>query len=132
MVIAILARLAAFSVKKPKTVAIIVASLAILMFGIHYKLLVGERDKLRVAEAGYRRAVVAFVVREEQLREDARIAAEATIKLTEQRNANISALDALRSLRQMDEEGRTWGTQPIPLGEIERLCTALPEMEGCE
>ena len=131
MVLSILASLARFSLKKPKTVAIIVASLAILMFGIHYKLLVGERDKLRVAEAGYRRAVATFVVREAVLREDARLAAEATIKLTEQRNANVSALDALRSLRQMDEEGRMWGAQPIPLGEIERLCTALPELEGC-
>ena len=131
MVLAILAKLAVFSLKKPKTVAIVVASLAILMFGIHYKLLIGERDKFRVAEAGYRRAVAAFVLRESVLREDARIAAEATVRLTEQRNANISALSALRSLREMDEEGRTWGTQPIPLGEISRLCTALPEMEGC-
>ena len=131
MVLSILARLATFSLKKPKTVAMIAAVVAILAFGVHYNMLVGERDKLRVAEVGYRRAVAAFVEREAILREDARIAAEATIKLTEQRNANISALDALRSLRQMDEEGRTWGTQPIPLGEVERLCTALPELEGC-
>lgn len=131
MVLAILAKLAVFSLKKPKTVAIIAAVLAVLSFGVHYKLIVGERDKLRVAEQGYKRAVEAFVLREAVLREDALLAAEATIKLTAQRNANISALDALRSLRQMDQEGRTWGSQPIPLGEISRLCEALPELKGC-
>ena len=132
MVLGILARLAVFSLKKPKTVAIIVAVLAVLTFGIHYNLLKGERDKLRVAEAGYRRAISAFVQRESVLREDARLAAEATATLTAERNADRAALDKLRTGRADDEESVVWGAQAIPVGEVARLCEALPEMVGCE
>ncbi len=132
MVLGILARLAAFSLKKPKTVAIIVAVLAVLTFGIHYNLLKGERDKLRIAEAGYKRVITAFVVRESVLREDARIAAEATATLYAERNVDRAALDKLRTGRADDEESVVWGAQAIPVGEVARLCEALPEMVGCE
>ena len=132
MVLGILARLATFSLKKPKTVAIVVVVLAALAFGVHYNLLKGERDKLRVAEAGYKRAITAFVVLESILREDARIAAEATATLTAERNADRAALDKLRTGRADDEESVVWGAQQIPVGEVARLCEALPEMVGCE
>ena len=112
--------------------AIILAGLAILAFGFHYKMLVGERDKLRVAEAGYKAATAAFIQRELVLREDARLAAEATATLAAERNADRAALDKLRVGRADDEESVVWGAQAIPVGEVARLCEALPEMVGCE
>ena len=131
MVLGLLSSLAGFSLKRPKTVAIIVVCLAVAAFGVHYKLLVGERDKLRVAEAGYELAIEAFLEREAVLQEDARIAAEATAELTIERNSQISALNALRAGRQIDQDARTWGAQALPISEIRLLCEALPELVGC-
>ncbi len=132
MVVGILTKLAVFSLKRPKLVMFIVIGVAIAGFGIHYKLLVGERDKLRVAETAYKLAVAAFEQREEVLREDIRLAAEATALVTADRNSQISALSALRAGRQTDQEARSWGEQALPIGEIVRLCEALPEMAGCQ
>ena len=132
MVLTLLTGLANFSLKRPKLVAIIAVSLALAAFGVHYKLIVGERDKLRIAEAGYQQAVAAFVLREAVLREDARLAAEATQTLATDRNTNILALSELNAGRQIDQEARSWGTQGLPIGEITRLCEALPEISGCE
>ena len=86
----ILSSLATFSLKKPKTVLIIAAIVAILAFSVHYKLLVGERDKLRIAEAGYKVAVSNFIAREASLQEDLRPASATSsrVKIT---IANLSA-----------------------------------------
>ncbi len=127
----LLSTLASFSLKRPKLVMFIVAGLAIGAFGVHYKLIVGERDKLRVAEAGYKLAVEAFVEREAVMREDIRLAAEATAIVTAERNSQISALNRLRAGRQLDADARSWGEQALPISEIARLCEALPEMVGC-
>ncbi len=132
MVLGLIGSLASFSVKRPKTVLIIAAVVAILAFGVHYKLIVGERDKLRVAEAGYKLAVASFILRESVLREDLRLAAEAAAVVTAERNSNISALNALRAGRQIDPDARSWGAQALPIGEISRLCETLPEMVGCQ
>lgn len=130
MVLGILARLAAFSLKKPKTIAIAVAVMAILAFGVHYKLIVGERDKLRVAEQGYKEAVAAFVVREATFQEDLiRERLAAGIAVAERDEARRSVED-FRNARQ-DEESVEWAGNQIPVGELERLCVALPEMVGC-
>ncbi len=126
----LLTSLAGFSLKRPKTVLMIAASVAILSFGLHYKLLVSERDKLRVAEAGYKRAVTAFVVREATLQEDIRIEREAAqIAVTERDVARLS-VKAFINDRQ-DLESLEWADTNIPLPEIARLCIALPEMDGC-
>ncbi len=132
MVLGLISGLASFSMKNPKMVMVGVVGFAIIVFGIHYKLLVGERDKLRVAEAGYKLAVSAFVQREATLREDIRLAAEATALVTAERNSHISALVRLNAGRQADEDARSWGEQALPIGEIVRLCEALPEMIGCQ
>ena len=132
MLISALATLANFSFKNPKILLIGAVVLAVVVFGIHYKLIVGERDKLRVAEAGYKTAVAAFIRREETMREDIRLAAEATALVTAERNSQISALNTLRAGRQIDEDARTWGEQALPISEIVRLCEALPEMVGCQ
>lgn len=131
MLIGVLSTLASFSTKNPKTILFAGIGVAVLLFGIHYKLLVGERDKLRVAEAGYELAVAAFIEREAVMREDIRLAAEATANLAAERNSQISALNTLRAGRQIDEDARAWGEQALPIGEIVRLCEALPEMVGC-
>jgi len=131
MVLGILSSLASFSLKKPKLVMFIVVGIAIAGFGVHYKLIVGERDKLRIAEAGYEQAVAAFILREAVLKEDLRLAAEATAIVTAERNSNISALDALKRGRQIDPDARSWGKQALPIGEIRLLCETLPELIGC-
>lgn len=132
MVIGILTRLAGFSVKNPRTILFIVLGLAIVGLGIHYKLLVGERDKLRVAEEGYKVAVAAFVKREATLQEDLRLANEAVVIVAAERDAQRATLDQFRAGRDSDPESQAWSALPIPIGELERLCLALPEMDGCE
>ena len=132
MVLTILSTIARFSLKKPKTVALLVASLAVGSFLIHYNLLVGERDKLRVAEAGFKRAITAFTQREAVLREDVRLATVANEILTAERNSDILALSTLRAGRESDSEARSWGRQALPISEISRLCETLPEMAGCQ
>ena len=126
----LLTSLATFSLKKPKTVAIIAVSLAVAAFGIHYKMLVGERDKLRIAEAGYKQAVTAFVAREATLQEDIRKEREAAAIALSARDAIREALDTFRITRS-DQPSIEWAAQPVPNAEVERLCIALPEMTGC-
>lgn len=132
MVLGILTSLASFSTKRPKTILIIAATVAILAFGVHYKLLVGERDKLRVAEEGYKRAVTAFVQREETLQEDIRNEREAAATAVAERNAARRSVEVFRAGRESDPESLQWASQPMPVGEVERLCVALPEMDGCQ
>ncbi len=124
----ILTSLAGFSMKNPKT--ILFGAVGVLLFGLHYKLLVGERDKLRVAEAGYKRAVTAFVAREETLQDDLRLEREAAQSAVNERDAARIAIDVFRSAR-TDTPSLQWAAQSVPVAEIERLCAALPDMEGC-
>ncbi len=128
----ILTTLASFSIRNPKTILFIVIGIAIAGFGVHYKLLVGERDKLRVAQVGYELAVDNFRAREATLQEDLRLERKAAeIAVTERAEAR-RALDIFLAGREDDPESMEWAKQTIPIGELERLCQALPEMEGCE
>lgn len=130
MVLGILTKLAGFSVKNPKTVGIIAMVILAGAFGVHYKLLVGERDKLRVAEEGYKIAVTAFVQREETLQLDILLERAAAQMAVVDRDAANAALEDFRDSRD-DEESIEWASKQIPIGEVERLCVALPEMVGC-
>ena len=130
MGLGLLIKLAGFSTKNPKTVVMIAVGLAILVFGIQYKLLVGERDKLRVAEEGYKVAVAAFIDREATLQEDIRLERESARLAVVDRDAARAAVEDFRNARQ-DEESLHWASKQIPIGEVERLCVALPEMVGC-
>lgn len=132
MALFLLTKLSRFSRANPKMVMLIVIGIAIAAFGIHYKMLVGERDKLRVAEQAYEAAVTAFELREATLQEDIRLAAAATAQLSADRDADRRALDTLRAGREADIEAQEWAIQQLPVGEIVRLCAALPEMVGCE
>ena len=128
--VGVLGKLAGLSLKRPKIAIGVVAVIAVLAVGVHYKLLVGERDKLRVAEEGYKVAVAAFVVREASFQEDLiRERLAAGIAVAERDEARRSVED-FRNARQ-DEESLEWAGNQIPVGELERLCVALPEMAGC-
>ena len=130
MVLSILARLAAFSLKKPKIAIGVVAVIAVLAVGVHYKLIIGERDKLRVAEQGYKDAVTAFRAREATYEDDIRRERLAAgIAVAERDEARLT-VEEFRNARQ-DEESIEWAADDIPIGELERLCVALPEMAGC-
>ncbi len=130
MLIGMLIRLGGFSIRKPKTVAIIAATLVILAFGVHYKLLVGERDKLRVAEQGYKDAVTAFELREATFQEDLlreRVAASTAVAERDAARRDVTQFLNSRN----DLESIAWANKQLPVGELERLCVALPEMVGC-
>ncbi len=131
MLVNVLTRLASFSARKPKTVALTVAGIIALSLFAQHKLVLSERDKLRIAEAGYKKAVTAFELREADLQEDIAIAEAYATAAIKDRAASRAALDAFRRDR-TDEESITWAAQAIPLAELRRLCEALPEMDGCQ
>lgn len=130
--ISVLTKLAGFSAKRPKVMIGIVAVLVLAGFGIHYKMLVGERDKLRVATVGYELAVDNFRAREATLQEDLRIERTAAAIAVAERTEARRTLDVFIAGREDDPESMEWAQQAIPIGELERLCQALPEMEGCQ
>ena len=130
--ISVLTKLAGFSAKRPKVMIGIVAVLILAGFGIHYKMLVGERDKLRTAQVGFELAVDNFRAREATLKEDLRISDEAAAIAVAERTEARRTLDVFMAGREDDPESMEWAQQAIPIGELERLCQALPEMEGCQ
>jgi len=130
MVLGIVAKVAGLAIKKPKMAGALVIGFAILAFGVHYKLIVGERDKLRVAEEGYKAAQEAFLVREADFQEDLRRERLAAgIAVAERDEARLS-VETFRNSR-TDDESKEWAAGQIPVAELQRLCVALPEMEGC-
>lgn len=48
-----------------------------------------------------------------------------------ERDAARSALDEFQHGRQDDPEALDWAAQPVPQGERERMCKAIPELQGC-
>lgn len=131
MVMGILTRLASFSLRNPKTVAFIVLGVVLASFAVHYKVVLGKNEELRVERAAHQETIAAHERREAIFAEDARIAAAATKDAIAQREEARAALEALRRGREADPEAVAWGAQLIPLGEVARLCVALPEMDGC-
>lgn len=123
--------LLSFVSKKPKIAIAAGIGFALFLFYVHYTMLVSERDKLRVAEAGYKVAVAAFVTREETLHEDIRLEREAARVATLERDAARESVDTFRSTR-VDDESIEWAKVSIPLNEVHRLCIALPEMSQCQ
>jgi hypothetical protein len=121
-----------FLLRYPKLLGAGVMLIALAAFGVHYKLLTGERDQLRLEKVSYQLALKKAALNMEILTEDARIAELATANAIFEREASRAALDAFRAGREDDPEALTWGAQLIPLGEIARLCLAVPEMNGCQ
>lgn len=132
MLVPILSKLAGFSLRRPKTVATIAAAVVALSLGVHYKLLIDKNQELKAERKAYVAAVQAFERREASLQEDIRREREAAATAAAERNEARRALDTFRAGREDDPEAVEWAAQPIPPGEMARLCIALPEMEGCE
>ena len=57
---------------------------------------------------------------------------EAAALAAAERDEARRAIDAFRAGRRDDPEALEWASQPLPIGELDRLCIALPEMEGCQ
>jgi hypothetical protein len=115
----------------PKLLGAGIAVAVVLAIGVHYKLVIGERNKLRIENSAYQAALIKAARNMELMAEDQRVAEAAAITAIEARRAARAALDKFRAGRQLDPESLAWGAQPIPVGERTRLCTALPEMSGC-
>lgn len=132
MLIGILTKLASFSLRRPKTVAIIAAVVVLGSLGAHYKMILAKNERLKTERAAYAAAVETFREREATLQEtitNERVAAAAAAA---ERDEARRALDAFRAGREDDPEALEWAAAPVPVGELDRLCAALPEMEGCE
>ena len=99
--------------------------------GMHYRHVINERDQLEVEKTAFKFALEKAAASLATLQEDARIAEQATKDAMAERDANRAALTQLQAARKEDPEAVEWAAQPIPLGEVTRLCQALPEMDGC-
>ena len=111
--------------KSPKSRRVALISILILVAGIHYKMLRGERNELRAENKE-------LAADNRQLESDLALEKQAIIDARAERAATQKALDKLRKDRANDPEAQEWATEQLPPGEILRLCEALPEMEGCK
>ena len=90
-----------------------------------YKAVIAERDQLRAD-------VIIYQANESRLKqsiEDERTAAAQAIT---DRAETQRRLDTLRRGRETDREAQEWASIPIPTGERQRLCEALPQAKGCQ
>jgi ABC-type iron transport system FetAB ATPase subunit len=90
----------------------------------HYKSIIAERNQLRAD-------VIVFEANEKKFKqtiEDERTAARQAVS---DRADTQRALDELREGREDDPDAQEWAATPLPNGEIQRLCIALPTMVGC-
>ena len=120
-----------FLLKYPKLFGAGIAVVIILSIGVHYKLVIGERNDLRAEKIVLEADLEKAAANAEKYKENARIAAIATATVTAERNADRAALDTFRAGRRADPEAVAWAAQPLPAGELIRLCEVLPEMQGC-
>ena len=106
----------------------IIAVVVLLIGGggvLWFKSVLNERTELRAA-------VVTFKANELRLKESLQSERLAATQAVSDRADAQRALDTLREGREGDIESQEWAATPIPTGEIDRLCAALPGMEGCE
>lgn len=89
-----------------------------------YNHVVNERDQLLLD-------VKVYEANEQILKDALALERDAAAVAMQERNDTQAALDKLRKGREDDPEAVQWGAEVIPAGEINRLCMALPEMEGC-
>ncbi len=97
----------------------------------HYFWVLDQRDDLREEKIVLEADLAKAAANAEKRKENARVSRIAAAAAVTERDAARAALDILRAGRVNDPEAQEWGTQMIPLGELERLCEALPEMIGC-
>ncbi len=106
-----------------------IIAVVILLIGgggvLWFKSVLNERNQLRADVIVYERNEVVF----KQTIEDERHAAKQAVS---DRADAQRALDRLREGREGDVESQEWAATPLPYGEVQRLCEALPGMKGCE
>ena len=117
--------------KYPKLLGAGIAVVVILSIGVHYRLVIGERNDLRQEKIVLELDLAKAAVNAAKYKENARVAAEATAIVAAERDAHRASLDLLREGREDDPEAMEWASQPLPAGELIRLCEILPEMTGC-
>lgn len=119
-------------IRSPKVLGALAVVLVVGALGVHHKLVLNERDRLRdeniALEANLETARANQRILEDALDLEREAAAVATAERDEARRA----IDKFRAGRRDDPEALEWAAQPLPLGELERLCVALPEMDGCQ
>ena len=107
-------------------IKLIILIVMLLIGGIwHYKSVIAERDQLRAD-------VIVFEANEKKFKqtiEDERTAARQAVS---DRADTQRRLDELREGRENDPDAQEWAATPLPQGEVQRLCLALPTMKGCE
>ena len=92
---------------------------------IYVKRVIAERNQLRADVVIYQENEAKL----EQTIEDERTAARQAVS---DRAETQRALDKLRRGRENDVESQEWAATPIPDGERQRLCEALPGAKGCQ
>jgi hypothetical protein len=97
---------------------------AVAAVGFHYRAVIAERDRLAADNAALKASAAELAASLETERDAARQA------ISDRADAQRK-LDALRRGREADPEAQAWGAQPIPAGERQRLCHALPGAQGC-
>ena len=106
----------------------LVILLAIVLLGggaaWRYKAVITERDMLRAD-------VIVFEANEKKLKRSLEDERTATAQAVSDRAATQRRLDGLRKAREDDPEAQEWAIIPIPAGERQRLCEALPGAAGC-
>lgn len=121
----------AWILKHPKLLGAGITILVIGAFAVHYRLLVGERDELRITKVELEGQLAAQKARADRYKAAEQAANVAAATAIAQRAEAQAALDRLRAGRTNDPEAQTWAAQPVPQGERARLCEALPTLKGC-
>ena len=128
----ILAKLGGFILGKPKTAAFIALAIVGGGFAAHYLYMEHKITKLEVEKSALSSAlkIAQDIARDKDtaLKNER----EAVVITTQERDAARQAFDLFRAGRENDTESQAWAAQPVPVGEQNRYCAALPEMAGCQ
>ena len=118
--------------RSPKVLGITAVVLVLGALGVHHKLVLSERDRLRDENAALGFDLETARANQQVLEDALDLEREAAAVATAERDEARRAIDKFRAGRRDDPEAQEWASQPLPLGELERLCVALPEMDGCQ
>ena len=127
-----LSKIGGFILGKPKMAAFIAIGIVGAGFAAHYLYMEHKIVRLETEKAAISSALK--VAQDLARDKDTALKNErkAVVITTQERDAARRALDVFRAGRENDTEAQAWAAQPVPPGEQNRYCEALPEMEGCQ